>query len=135
MLVAVGSADVREGLVAILGAAESFRVVGEAASDEQAIQMARTLRPGLAIIDEDLPSCGGAWTILRLRDERLVRAIVAIGLRADGGALSRAQTAGAQVFVQTGASPDDVLSAVRAAISPRPDHAGSYQPAAIFYPA
>ncbi len=118
MLVAVDAARVREALVAMIGAVDGFRVVATVASDEQAVRQARRLRPTLALIDQDLPACGGAWAVQTLRDEQLVQAIVAIGLRADGSTRERARAAGARAYVQTGASPDDLLAALRVALQP-----------------
>jgi DNA-binding NarL/FixJ family response regulator len=41
VLVAVSSPRVREALVAVIGAMEGFRVVGEATTAERALQLAR----------------------------------------------------------------------------------------------
>jgi two-component system invasion response regulator UvrY len=114
VLVAVQSAEVREGLVAMLGAVEGFHVVGEAATGEQAVELARTCRPHLALIDQELPGMGGWWTIRVLHGERLTRVIVALGRRADG---VLAKVAGAQAYVQMGTAPRELLSTLHAALS------------------
>ena len=63
VLVAVESAQVREALVAMLGALDSFRVVAEAPNDEAAVEAARTHRPHLALVDTELSAGGGWWAI------------------------------------------------------------------------
>jgi DNA-binding NarL/FixJ family response regulator len=109
VLVAVQSPQVREALSALIGSFTAFRVVGEAATQEQAIQIARSDRPRVAIVDEDGSS------IQAMYDEGMVGAIVAIGARADGA--RRAQAAGARSYLQIGASPADILDALNSALS------------------
>jgi DNA-binding NarL/FixJ family response regulator len=115
VLVAVRSPQVREALVALIGSLDGFCVVGETGNDEHALELARSHRPRLAVVDQELPGCDAGWTIQMLQHEGLAEAIVAIGRRADGG--PRAHAAGARAFVQMGAPPCDVLSALWQAIS------------------
>jgi DNA-binding NarL/FixJ family response regulator len=116
VLVAVESAQVREALVAMLGALDGFHVVGEADTDEAAIEAARTQRPHLALVEPELSNCGGWWVIQQMRAEHLVGVVVALGRRADSGC---AQIVGAQSYVQMGTSPRDLLSALEAALALR----------------
>ncbi|MBI2756364.1 MAG: response regulator transcription factor [Chloroflexi bacterium] len=113
VLVAVHKPQVREALIATIETMEGFEVVGEASSEDEAVASARRLRPVLALVDEDLPSCCGAWTIQTLAEERLARGIVGIGLRGNGGI--RARAAGADAYVQTGASTEELQQALRSA--------------------
>ena len=110
VLIAVASPKVREALSAAIGALEGYRVVGEASTDGEALELARTLRPALAIVDEDLPGCCGTWTMQEMKLQHLVGGIVAIGLRANGGVRSLA--AGAREYVQTGDSLDALVTAL-----------------------
>ena len=114
VLVAIRSAQVREALAALIGSVDSFDVVGEAASDEQALAIARSERPQVAVVDEELPGSELDSTIEVLHAEGLVDAVVAIGPRADGGRRTRA--AGACAYVQMGASPADILSTLASAL-------------------
>ncbi len=116
VLVAVGSAQVREGLVAMLGALDGFRVVAEADTDDAALEAARTQRPHLALVEPELSNCGGWWVIQQMRAEHLVGVVVALGRRADSGC---AQIVGAQSYVQMGTSPRDLLRALEAAVAMR----------------
>ncbi len=120
MLVAVRAHKVREAVVAMIAALEGFQVVAEAASGQQAVAAARSLHPTLAVVDQDLAGCSGAWTVQTLREEQLVGAIVAIGLRGDEGVRRRALVAGARSYVQTGAPPEDVMAALRDALGGAP---------------
>ncbi len=113
VLVAVQSPEVREGLVAMLGALDGFRVVGEACSEEQTLDYARRLRPRLVLVDEEMSGHGGWWTIHSLQREQLADVIVALGRRGDG---LFAQLAGAQAYVQMGCAPRELLCAVHQAL-------------------
>jgi len=114
VLVAVESAQVREALVAMLGALEGFRIVAEADSDESALEAARRQRPHLALIEPELSGCGGWWTIQQIQAERLAGVVVALGRRAND---ALAHLAGAQSYVQMGISPRDLLSTLEAAMA------------------
>jgi DNA-binding NarL/FixJ family response regulator len=97
----------------MLGALDGFRVVAEADTDETALDAARAQRPHLALIEPELSGCGGWWVIQQIQAEQLAGAVVALGRRAHG---DLAQKVGAQTYVQMGASPRDLLSALEAAI-------------------
>ena len=114
VLVAVESAQVREALVAMLGALDGFRVVAEADTDQATLDAARRQRPHLALVEPELSDCGGWWVIQQIRAEHLAGVVVALGRRADGGC---AQIVGAQSYVQMGTSPRDLLKALEAAIA------------------
>jgi DNA-binding NarL/FixJ family response regulator len=113
VLVAVESAQVREALVAMLGALDRFRVVAEVDNADAAVDAARSQHPNLALVETELSGCGGWWAIKQIQAEHLAGVVVALGRRADG---ALAQLVGARAYVQMGASPRDLLSAVEAAI-------------------
>jgi DNA-binding NarL/FixJ family response regulator len=123
VLVAIESAQVREALVAMLGAIEGFSVVAEAATHEAAMEAARRQRPRLAVIEPELSNCRGWWVIQQIRAEQLSCVVVALGRRADG---TLAELVGAQSYVQIGISPRDLLSTLEAAMAfRRPAVSGS----------
>ena len=116
VLVAVESGQVREGLVAMLGAIEGFRVVAEASDHEAAMEAARRQRPRLALIEPEMSNCGGWWVIQQIRAEKLVCVVVALGRRADD---LLAELVGAHSYVQMGISPRDLVNTLEDAIACR----------------
>ena len=100
----------------MLGALDGFHVVAEVDTDEAAIEAARNQRPQLALVEPELSNCGGWWVIQQMHAEHLVGVVVALGRRADSGC---AQIVGAQLYVQMGTSPRDLLSALEAALAHR----------------
>ena len=125
VLVAVESAQVREALVAMLGAIEGFRIVAEPDSADATLDAARHHRPRLALIEPELSNCGGWWAIQQIQAEQLAGVVVALGRRAND---VLAQLAGAQSYVQIGIAPRDLLSALETAIGFRtPSVSGASQ--------
>ena len=116
VLVAVHAPQVREALSAIVATLDGFCVVAEVSTAEEAVAAAAEFRPHLALVDQDLPNCGGEWAMQRLRAQGAVEGIVAISLRADQPTRQRAYAAGAHACVQTGASATEVLQAVHLAL-------------------
>jgi DNA-binding NarL/FixJ family response regulator len=114
VLVAVQSTQVREALVAMLGAIDGFRVVAEVDTDASALEAARRERPCLALVEPELSNCGGLWAIQRMQADGLACAVVAMGQRADS---RLARLVGATSYVQMGTSPRDLLSVLQAAVS------------------
>lgn len=69
VLVADDHAAVRAGLVLILGGAPDVEVVGEATDGEQAVAMARELKPDVVVMDVRMPRMDGIAATEALRGE------------------------------------------------------------------
>jgi DNA-binding NarL/FixJ family response regulator len=93
--------------------APDIEVVGEAASAEEAIQLATTLRPDLILLDIDLPGMSGIETVRelspRLPDTRIVMLTVSTDRRDLLGAVRH----GAFGYLTKDLSGDALLRAVR----------------------
>jgi CheY-like chemotaxis protein len=68
VLVVDAVAAFREALSEALRYHGGYAVLGDAASAPDAIRMARTIRPGIVIVDLDLPLLAGSDLVERLRD-------------------------------------------------------------------
>jgi len=66
VVVADDQAMVRAGLVALLDAADGIQVVGEAADGEQAVELARNVRPDVVLMDVRMPRLDGIEATRRL---------------------------------------------------------------------
>jgi DNA-binding NarL/FixJ family response regulator len=79
--------------------------------------VARRQHPRLVLIEPELSNCGGWWVIQQIRAEKLACVVVALSRHAANESL--AEFAGAQSYVQIGASPKDLLSALETAMAYR----------------
>lgn len=59
--------EVREGLRALLATEPALRVVGEAASGDEALGVALVLRPDLIVLDQEMPGSQGLDVLPQLR--------------------------------------------------------------------
>ncbi|MFF8478999.1 response regulator [Streptomyces sp. NPDC015414] len=112
VLVAEDQAAVRAGLVLILGSAPDIEVAGEAADGEQAVELARELRPDLVLMDVSMPRLDGVAATRRISDEGLADVLVLTTFDLDEYVFGALQ-AGAAGFLLKNTEAADLLAAVR----------------------
>lgn len=108
---------VREALRLLLNDEPGVSVVGEAGDAEQALRLAEALRPDVVVIDFDLPHLGGLVATRALAARPNPPRVVAMNVYGAGTAVQRlALESGAAAYVEKGASLDEVVAALRAAL-------------------
>ena len=113
VLVVDDHAIVRDGLKRLLDDLGIGPIL-EAATGRAALDLARTERPGLVILDLNLPDLGGLEILARmLREDRGIRVLV-LTMHAEPLYASRALKAGARGYVSKAAAPSEIAAAVRA---------------------
>jgi|tagenome__1003787_1003787.scaffolds.fasta_scaffold20336653_1 DNA-binding NarL/FixJ family response regulator len=103
---------VRWGLVTLLGEQPGAEVVGEATDGFEAIELTRTLRPDVVVLDVSMPGCNGIKaTSLLHRSHPGVRVVLvsALGWPSMPAA---ARLAGAHRYVAKSAPAAELLAAV-----------------------
>lgn len=103
----------RDGLRAILGSTPEFRVVAEAESGSEAVQLARTCRPHLILMDLSLPGLNGIEATIEILRSMPDARVVILSMYEDEESVVRAIRAGARGFVLKKASHSDLLDALR----------------------
>ncbi len=103
----------RDGLSAVLSTQPDFRVIGEAESGVEAVEIIVELRPDVVMLDLEMPEMDGVETLKRLREHNPdIRVIVFTAFDTDERILAAVQ-AGAQGYLLKGAPRDQIFEAVR----------------------
>ncbi len=115
VLIADDQALIRTGLRGIIESAPDMQVAGEAANGREAVQLARSARADIVLMDIRMPEVDGLQaTQLITADDDLagVRVLILTTFELDEYVL-RALGAGASGFLGKGASPAELLDAIR----------------------
>ena len=114
VLVADDHPIVRSGIVALLETAEDVDVVGEAATGEQAVELALELSPDVVLMDLRMPGIDGDEATARILAERPeVRVLILTTYESDDSILT-AIAAGASGYLLKAAPQEEILAGVRA---------------------
>jgi len=104
---------VREGLRRLLELEEDVRVVGEATNGLDALHLARTLKPDVALMDISMPSLDGITVMRRLYQESPSVAVIMLTMYRQQQHILQAMRGGARGYVLKSASSQEMLSAIR----------------------
>jgi len=118
VLIADDQSIVRAGLATILGGQPDIEVVGQAADGHEAVARARELRPDVCLLDIRMPGLDGieATRLLAGPDDADPIAVVVITTFDTDEYVHGALKAGARGFLLKGASPDQLIQAIHAAV-------------------
>jgi DNA-binding NarL/FixJ family response regulator len=105
---------VRAGFRMILAAEDDFEVLGEASDGEQAVAMARRLRPDVVLMDVQMPKMDGLEAARRIvQDPSLMARVVVLTTFERDDYVFDALRAGASGFLLKNAPSEELVQAVR----------------------
>ena len=106
---------VRAGLRMLCESAPDMTIVGEAENGQEAIRLAEQVAPDVILMDLRMPHVDGTVATARIRASRPAVKVVVLTTFDDDDHLFPALAAGACGFLVKDATPEELLSAVRAA--------------------
>jgi len=105
----------RVGLRVLLDQAEDIRVVGEAGDTDEALRAIVEHRPGVVVLDCQLPGGGGASVAQEIQRREWATRVLALSSYADDGYVRAMVDAGAVGYLLKDEAPAAIVAAVRAA--------------------
>lgn len=102
----------RDGLRALLDRQDGITVVGEAADGTSALELARTLRPDVVVLDISLPGLSGIEVATRIAAELPYTHTVALSKHDDHRFVARMVKAGASAYLIKDCAFDELTAAI-----------------------
>jgi NarL family two-component system response regulator LiaR len=103
----------RDGIKAILGRADDFRVVGEAETGTDAVQFVKKHKPDMVLMDIGLPGLNGVETTVEILRHHPDCRVVVLSMYDDEHSVVSAIRSGARAFILKRASDTDLVDALR----------------------
>lgn len=108
---------VRSGLRMLLEAQPNLLIVGEAENGAEAIQMVKSQRPDVVLMDIQMPDMSGIEATRRLRSAKEQAAILALTMHEDDHYFFEMLHAGASGYILKRAAPDELMEAIKTVAS------------------
>ncbi len=103
----------RKGMRSLLESLPDFEVTGEAATGQEAIQMAEDLQPDVILMDLQMPAIGGLEAIRIINGQSPNIHILVVTLFEDDDSVFSALRAGARGYLLKDADEDEMVRAIR----------------------
>lgn len=119
VLVADDHEVVRRGLTSLLQGSE-ISIVGEAKTGEEAVRLAKKLRPDVVLLDIRMPGNDGLEALEKIRRDRPDQPVVMLSTYDNPTYVARAVTLGASDYVLKGSTRNEIVAAINAATKREP---------------
>jgi two-component system, NarL family, response regulator NreC len=113
IILAEDHAVMRRGLRLVLEGQKDFQVVGEASDGREAVALAESLKPNVAVLDITMPNMNGIEAASQISAKQLGVAIVVLSMHSDEGYVLRALKAGARGYLLKESPEADLIQAIR----------------------
>ena len=104
----------RRGLRLLLEQQSEFQVIGEADDGRQAVELAASLHPNVAVLDIGMPLLNGIEATRQMLTADSSIAVVVLSMHSDESYVLRALKAGAKGYLLKNSAEADLIQAVRA---------------------
>jgi len=113
VLIADDHAILRQGLKQILELEKDITVIAQASNGDEAIKLARSLKPDVILMDINMPGTSGLQAIKTLKEEKNPSKIVVLTIHEDREYLFKTIQMGAEGYVLKDAEPDVLIDAIK----------------------
>jgi DNA-binding NarL/FixJ family response regulator len=112
ILLAEDHSIVRQGLVALLKADQAFRIIGEARTGREAVQLAATLRPDVILMDIAMPVLNGLEATRQILAANPAAKVLVLSAHSDEAYIERLSAAGVAGFLEKQTSAEILTEAL-----------------------
>jgi two-component system response regulator NreC len=106
-------AVMRAGLRALLGSEPDMKIVGEASTGEEAVELAERLRPDVAVMDLSMPGIGGLAATRQITAKQLPTRVIVLTLHGESEFLLPLLEAGGSGYVTKSSADRELVQGIR----------------------
>jgi DNA-binding NarL/FixJ family response regulator len=106
----------RRGLREVIEEKSNFQIVGEASDGEEAMRLALELKPGIAVVDIDMPRLNGLEMVRALRKLDLPLATIFLTMYKEEDMFNAAMDLGVKAYVLKENAAEEILAALEKVI-------------------
>ena len=128
LLIADDHALVRSGLRSMLQREPGIEILGEARNGREAVELCRSLRPDLILMDVRMPDMDGLEATRTIKRELPELGVLMVTMHENRDYMLEATKAGASGYVLKDASRNELISAVRRVVNAKPSNSQAVQP-------
>ena len=107
---------IRAGLRLVVDQQPDLSVVGEADDGRQAVELAKSLKPYVVVMDIGMPNLNGIEAARQIGEMDPGAAVVMLSMHSDEGYVLRALSAGARAYLLKDSATTDLVQAIRAVV-------------------
>jgi DNA-binding NarL/FixJ family response regulator len=122
LLIADDHALVRSGLRSMLEREPGFEIIGEAEDGREAVELCRSLRPDLILMDVRMPRMDGLEATRTIKQESPEIGVLMVTMHENPDYMLEAIKAGAAGYVLKDAPLDELISAARRVVDGEPSN-------------
>ncbi len=114
VLVADDHTIIRSGLRMLLEREPGFEVVAEASDGRQAVELAESLKPDVAVLDIGMPNLNGIEATRQIVQKLPRTRVVVLSMHSDESYVLKALKSGARGYLLKDSAESDILNSIRA---------------------
>lgn len=109
----------RKGLCEVIVADPTLRLIGQAGNGEEALRLARDLRPDVLILDINMPKLSGLSVARTLLESEPAISVVLLTMHEDEDLFAQAMNLGVKAYVLKESAVEDLITAIHTVVEGR----------------